>query len=88
MGVVRAPEINPEEFTRRDGKELCNYLRSLRIELAKANGIIYQSRTCTYAGECAGTCPQCDEEIRILNKALEKIPPSKRVYPQVQKYKR
>ena len=37
-------------------------------------------------GPCAGTCEKCDEEIMYLNKALAKIPESKRVYPTLGKY--
>lgn len=86
MGVVMSPGIEPDEVLRPDGKELCNYLRTLRMELAVANGIEYQPRKCTHNGPCAGTCPQCDEEIQFLNEELSKIPQNQRVYPTVQKY--
>lgn len=31
---------------------------------------------------CAGTCPQCDVELRELQQLLQAIPESERVYPQ------
>lgn len=71
---------------RPDGKALCEYLRSVRKEIAKANGIDLKTEECTYNGSCAGTCPRCDEEIWHLNAELGKIPAEKRVYPSVKKY--
>lgn len=71
---------------RPDGKALCEYLRSVRKEIAKANGIDLKTEECTYNGPCAGTCPRCDEEIWHLNAELGKIPAKERVYPSVKKY--
>ena len=84
---VPAKPIVSEPVIRPDGKELCKYLRSVRMEIAKANGIDYKTAECRYLGPCAGTCEKCDEEIRYLNKELEKIPEDKRVYPTLGKYK-
>ena len=78
--LVSEPVIRP------DGKELCKYLRSVRMEIAKANGIEYKTEECPYLGPCAGTCEKCDEEIMYLNNALAKVPESKRVYPTLGKY--
>ena len=82
------PGKKPETVVvpRPDGKALCEYLRSVRKEIAKANGIELKTEECTYNGSCAGTCPRCDEEIWHLNAALGKIPVEKRVYPNVEKY--
>ena len=81
------PNTKPEPAgPRPDGKALCEYLRSLRKELAKANGIEYKTIECTYEGTCSGTCYKCDEEIRYLNDEIGKIPASERVYPTMPKY--
>ena len=82
------PDKKPEivAVPRPDGKALCEYLRSVRKEIAKANGIDLKTEECTYNGPCAGTCPRCDEEIWHLNAELGKIPAKERVYPNVQKY--
>lgn len=80
----KEPEI--VAVPRPDGKALCEYLRSVRKEIAKANGIELKTEECTYNGSCAGTCPRCDEEIWHLNAELGKIPAKERVYPNVQKY--
>lgn len=64
-----------------DGKRICNYLRSLRLKLAEANQIPFESRECPSVGPCAGTCWKCDLESEYLRKEMGKIKPEKRVYP-------
>jgi hypothetical protein len=76
-----------EKYTQRpDGKELCKYLRSIRKELASANGIELKTVECDYKGPCAGTCPTCDAEIRFLNDKLSEIKEEERVYPTISMY--
>ena len=36
-----------------------------------ANGISYQPKECHHKGDCAGTCPACEEEIRYLERELK-----------------
>ncbi len=64
-----------------DGKEVCEKLKTMRKALADANGIPYEVVECPSTGPCAGTCMQCDKELRELQNALIKIPEGKRVYP-------
>ena len=64
-----------------DGKRICNYLRNLRLKLAEANQIPFESRECPSVGPCAGTCWKCDLESEYLRKEMGKIEPEKRVYP-------
>lgn len=78
--LVSEPVIRP------DGKELCKYLRSVRMELASANGIELEMKECDYKGPCAGTCPTCDAEIRFLNDKLSEIKEEERVYPTISMY--
>ena len=52
------------------GKETCNYLKVVRREVAAANGLELAIPECTYEGECQGTCPQCESEVRQLEQAL------------------
>lgn len=83
------PGIEPvfdKYTTRPDGKELCKYLRSVRKELASANGIELEMKECDYKGPCAGTCPTCDAEIRFLNDKLSEIKEEERVYPTISMY--
>ena len=64
-----------------DGKQICKYLRTLRIKLAEANHIPFESMECSFSGPCAGTCRKCDMESEYLKKELDKIAAKKRVYP-------
>ena len=53
------------------GKSTCKLLKSIRQQIANANGISYQPKECHYEGDCAGTCPACEEEIRYLEGELK-----------------
>ena len=46
-------------------------LKSIRQQIADANGISYQPIECHHKGDCAGTCPACEEEIRYLEGELK-----------------
>ncbi|MBO4645630.1 MAG: hypothetical protein J5642_03855 [Bacteroidales bacterium] len=52
------------------GKQICKYLKAVRREIATANGIALEIPECTFEGECKGTCPRCENEVRQLEKAL------------------
>ena len=54
------------------GKQKCNILREIRRKLAAENDIPYQTKDCTHLGECSGTCPYCEAEMRYLERQLEK----------------
>ena len=53
------------------GKSTCKLLKDIRQQIADANGISYQPKECHYEGNCAGTCPACEEEIRYLERELK-----------------
>ena len=53
------------------GKSTCKLLKSIRQQIADANGISYQPKECHYKGDCTGTCPACEEEIRYLERELK-----------------
>ncbi len=55
------------------GKEKCNLLRQIRKEIAESNGISYLPSDCHFQGDCSGTCPKCDAEIRYLDYEIEKL---------------
>ncbi|MGN1410996.1 MAG: hypothetical protein ACI4WH_00610 [Oscillospiraceae bacterium] len=62
------------------GKQKCDYLRRMRIKIAEENGIEYQTDKCNFSGECLGTCPKCEEELRYLNSKIdEKISKGEKV---------
>ena len=53
------------------GKEKCKLLKQIRKEIAESNGIVYLTAECTFEGECRGTCPKCDAEVRYLDDQLQ-----------------
>ena len=53
------------------GKSTCKLLKDVRQQIADANGISYQPKECHHKGDCAGTCPACEEEIRYLERELK-----------------
>ena len=54
------------------GKNKCKILKEIRQKIADENDIPYVTRECTYQGECRGTCPRCEAELRYLEQELEK----------------
>ena len=54
------------------GKSTCKVLKDVRRKVADANGIPLQERECTHTGDCAGTCPYCESEVRYLERELSK----------------
>ena len=52
-------------------KSTCKLLKDIRQQIADANGISYQPKECHHKGDCAGTCPACEEEIRYLERELK-----------------
>ncbi len=53
------------------GKEKCELLKSIRREIAEKNGIRLEMPECTHKGDCLGSCPRCEYEVRYLEKQLE-----------------
>lgn len=54
------------------GKEKCEILKAIRGYVAEKYGIEYTPSECYHNGECLGTCPKCDAELRELQEELEK----------------
>ena len=54
------------------GKEKCRILKEIRAEIAKANDIEWVTSECKHQGNCKGTCPKCEQEVRQLEEALAK----------------
>ena len=52
------------------GKQICETLKGVRSEIARANEIDYTPRECHHEGDCAGTCPACESEMRWLEGQL------------------
>lgn len=52
------------------GKQTCRILKEIRRRIAEANDIEYVTSECRYKGECKGTCPRCEAEVRYLEQQL------------------
>ena len=55
-----------------NGKSKCKVLKDIRKKIAEANDIAYVTSDCKYQGECSGTCPKCEAEVRYLEEELVK----------------
>lgn len=55
------------------GKKKCELLKSIRCKIARQNGLDYTISECKHQGDCKGTCPKCEEELRQLANDLERI---------------
>jgi len=56
--------------TMKRGKKICNALRDVRRQIALANDIPYETTDCHHEGECQGTCPKCEAEVRYIENQL------------------
>lgn len=54
------------------GKNTCKILKEIRKQIAEDNDIELITSECTYQGDCEGTCPKCESEVRYLERELEK----------------
>jgi hypothetical protein len=54
------------------GKKVCNTLKEIRQQIADRNEIKYKTTECHFQGECEGTCPKCESDLKYLEKELHK----------------
>lgn len=52
------------------GKQTCKILKDIRRQIAEANGIEFATSECRYKGDCLGTCPKCEAEVRYLEQQI------------------
>ena len=55
-----------------NGKSKCKILKDIRRQIAQDNDIDFVTAECQFQGECAGTCPKCEAEVRYLEQELAK----------------
>ncbi len=53
------------------GKKKCEMLKNIRKAIAEEYGLRYEPTVCNHKGDCVGTCPRCDEELRNLQRQLD-----------------
>ncbi len=51
-------------------KITCETLKTIRKQVADANGIVYTPAKCDFEGVCAGTCPACEHEREYIENQL------------------
>ena len=54
------------------GKRTCKILKEIRKQIAQNNDIEFVTSECKHQGDCLGTCPKCEAEVRYLERELEK----------------
>lgn len=52
------------------GKKVCESLKRVRKQIADANDIPYEVTECKFEGNCKGTCPKCESELRYIDSQL------------------
>ncbi|MDE6484678.1 MAG: TonB family protein [Duncaniella sp.] len=52
------------------GKYTCKILKEIRRQIAEANDIEFITSECQHKGDCLGTCPKCEAEVRYLDRQL------------------
>lgn len=55
-----------------NGKSKCKLLKDIRRQIAQDNDIEFVTSECKYQGDCSGTCPKCEAEVRYLEQELAK----------------
>ena len=55
-----------------NGKSKCKILKQIRQQIAAENDISYVVSECKHQGDCLGTCPKCEAEVRYLEEELHK----------------
>lgn len=53
-----------------NGKVTCSILRMIRQDVARMNEVDYTPIECHHSGNCNGTCPLCEEELRYIENKL------------------
>ena len=54
------------------GKQRCKILKEIRQKIAESNDIEFITSECKHQGDCLGTCPKCEAEVRYLERELER----------------
>ncbi len=52
------------------GKDKCRILKQIRKKIADENEIPYVVEECKHKGECKGTCPKCEADLKMLEREL------------------
>ncbi|MBO4850926.1 MAG: energy transducer TonB [Prevotella sp.] len=69
--MLKENGVKGEILTMKRGKRICNTLKEVRMQVAKANDIKYAPTECRHEGDCSGSCPKCESEVRWLEQQLQ-----------------
>ncbi len=53
------------------GKKKCEVLKKIRQTIAKQLELMCSDDECNHEGDCSGTCPRCDQELKDLQRQLD-----------------
>ena len=53
------------------GKDKCKILKEIRKQIAEQNEIEWIVEECRHKGDCKGTCPRCESEVKKLERELD-----------------
>lgn len=70
--VIKKGHKHKKKKTMARGRYICNTLKAIRKQIADANGIDYSPEECHFTGECKGTCPKCEQDVRDLEHELRR----------------
>ena len=49
------------------GRRVCDILKEIRKKIANEGNLELNQKECNYKGECSGTCPACEAELKKIN---------------------
>lgn len=70
--VLKVKQEKAGEGKKMNGKDKCRILKEIRRQIAENNDIEWVVSECRHQGECKGTCPRCESEVRKLERELER----------------
>ena len=62
--------LSPKLKFMNTGKNNCDFLKNIRLQIAEENNIPLKIEECTFEGNCKGTCPRCEAELQFLETKL------------------
>ena len=60
-------------MSKNKGRRICDFLKEIRKQIACHNGIPFESEECNYLGECEGSCPKCEFELKFSESKLASL---------------
>ena len=71
--VIPQEMVSKSKYKSSMAQTVCATLKQIRIDIGNKNGILYEPAVCHYEGDCSGTCPKCEQELKELSNQLLNI---------------